>query len=118
MTVTAERVRLEKIIEEAKSLSVYHDINWDEHRWDISHAEQRRAHKKGQVILLFTCRRHDSSSPLDPFKQPFADFAKAIIRMRARDRSAKYSSQHHVILAARILYQALIRTRTADPTRL
>jgi hypothetical protein len=118
---TPEQIRLQKAIAEAKGLGTYPDINWDDVWWDITKFEKPRAHEKGVRTLYFSprspvgkTRRKDDVS----YEQPFADFAKAIIRTRASERGLSFKGQTHMIGALRFLYDSLHQTGTSDPTLL
>jgi hypothetical protein len=113
-----EQMRLRAIIEQAKELQTYPGINWDDPAWDITESENSRAHRKSRFTLYFTRYREQRSEPRVPFMQPFADFAKAIVRMRASQRGVKYSGQERMTSALRVLYEVLFRTGSRDPTTL
>jgi hypothetical protein len=113
-----EQQRLRAIIEQAKELRTYPGINWDDPAWDITEYENSRAHRKSRFTLYFTRQREQRSEARVPFAQPFADFAKAIVRMRASHRDIKYSGQERMTSALRVLYEGLLRTGSRDPTTL
>lgn len=116
--MTQEEQRLKEIIEQAKQLRTYPGVNWGDPAWDITEYENSRAHRKSRFTLYFTRQHEQRSEARDPFAQPFADFAKAIVRMRASHRDIKYSGQERMTGALRVLYEVLLRTGSRDPTTL
>jgi hypothetical protein len=78
----------------------------------------KRAHDKRRLMLHFTRHREDRSAPYSPFEQPFSDFSKAVICIRAGQRGVGYKYQKQMLLALRCLYEALFRSDTADPSEL
>lgn len=115
---TQQQQRLARIIDEAKSLSVYAGIEWENYRWEITKYEQPRGHEKHSLVLIFNKLRQNKKDPPIPYDQPYADFAKAIIRIRASERNLSHSGHAHMILALRHLYDALERSGRTDPTEL
>lgn len=115
---TPEQKRLDLIIIEAKDLLTYPGINWEDCSWDITAYEKPKAHRKKPDRLYFTIRRNSRSDAHVSYEQPFADFAKAIVRVRASDRGLSFHGHTHMIIAQRYLYDALRQTGTADPTKL
>lgn len=116
---TAEQLRLRAVVEEAKNLGTYPDINWEDSSWDVRNFENPLAHRKRRsAILYFTARRTTKSASHIPYEQPYADFAKAIVRTRASDRGLTHSGQTHIMIALRYLYDALQLARKSDPTQL
>lgn len=116
---TAEQLRLRAVVEDAKNLGTYPDINWEDSSWNLHKSENRLAHRKRHsAILYFTARRETKSDPHIPYKQPYADFAKAVVRTRASDRGITYTGQTHTMIALRYLYDALQNTEKFDPTKL
>ncbi len=116
--MTQEEQRLKEIIEQAKELRTYPGVNWDDPAWDITECENSRAHRKSRFTLYFTRQREQRREAREPFAQPFADFAKAIVRMRVSRRDIKYSGQERMTGALRVLYEVLLRTGSRDPTKL
>jgi hypothetical protein len=116
---TPEQLRLKRIVAEAKALGTYSAINWDDFIWDVAKYEKPYAHLKiRRLALHFSARRKDSAQSPEPYEQPFADFAKAIIRTRASERNLSFDGHTHVMIALRYLYDALRQTGTTDPTHL
>ena len=112
---TAEQLRLRAIVEDAKRLGTYPHINWETPSWDLHKSENRLAHRKRHsAILYFTARRETKSDPHIPYEQPYADFAKAMVRTRASDRGLTYAGHTHIMLALRYLYDALQNTEKSD----
>jgi hypothetical protein len=114
----SERLRLSQLIEEAKASATYPGIDWDNFRWSLTVFCTDRAHDKRELNLYFTRRRQDRSAPYVPFEQPFADFAKALVRSQASERDAGFKDLKHLITALRFLYEALSGWSTTDPTHL
>jgi len=117
MNSTETQRRLTSIIEEAKNLNTYPGIAWDSFCWDLTEFDVNRAHDKRRLNVYFT-RLRDRAAPYVPYKQPFADFAKAIIRMRVSERNVSWQYQRSMTRAQQHLYEALLRTNSTDPTRL
>lgn len=116
---TSERLRLRAVVEEAKNLGTYPGINWEDSKWDLRHSENPLAHRKRHSAnLYFTARRQTKSDPHIPYEQPYADFAKALVRTRASDRGLSYAGQTHTMIALRYLYDALQLAGKPDPTKL
>jgi hypothetical protein len=115
---TPEQKRLNEVVIDAKGLLTYPDINWEDWCWDITAYEKPKAHRKRPDRLYFTIRRSSKSDIHISYEPPFADFAKAIIRVRASDRGLSFHGHTHMIIAQRYLYDALKQTGTADPTKL
>jgi hypothetical protein len=117
MHSTETQRRLRHIIEDAKNLSTYSSISWDDFYWDLTETEIKRAHDKRRLNVYFT-RLRTKPNPYVPYEQPFADFAKAIIRTRASERNVGWQFQRNMATAQQYLYEALLRTNSADPTTL
>jgi len=119
---TPEQSRLRQTVDEAKALSTYPDITWDECRWDITRFGKPLPHEKRSLNLYFA--PHSPAGPKKSsrknisYEQPFADFAKAIIRTRASERGLTFNGHTHVMIALRYLYDALRQTGSADPTHI
>lgn len=117
-SIAQEQQRLTAVIEEAKNLTAYPGVVWDDPNWDVTEHETKRAHDKRRLMLHFTRHRKDRSAPYSPFEQPFSDFSKAVICTRAGQRGVGYKYQKQMLLALRCLYEALFRSNTADPSEL
>ncbi|MEW5976416.1 MAG: hypothetical protein AB1898_11500 [Acidobacteriota bacterium] len=118
MEITSQQRQLADLIQEAKGLSTYPDIVWDDPVWDITRHAKLRGHERARSTLAFVRRRVDKSHPLEPFSQPYSDFAKALLRWRASQRGVRLSEQETMLRTLRLLYEALLPMGTADPTRL
>jgi hypothetical protein len=118
MEITFQQRQLADLIQEAKGLSTYPDIVWDDPVWDITAHAKLRGHEKARSSLAFVRRRVDKSHPLEPFSQPYSDFAKALLRWRASQRGVRLSEQETMLRTLRLLYEALLPMGTVDPTRL
>jgi hypothetical protein len=116
--VKAEQRKLTKVIKMAKELQTYPNIGWSDYRWDLSEYFDDRAHDKRRYILYFTRQRNKRSDPYIPFEPPYADFVKAIVRIRGSRRAVGWKYQKKMVAAFRYLYEALVRTSTTDPTKL
>jgi hypothetical protein len=117
MHSTEAQRRLRHVIEDAKSLHTYPSIRWDDFYWDLTEIEPKRAHDKRRLNIYFT-RRRGRSDRYVPYEQPFADFAKAIIRTRASERNVGWKFQKNMTMAQQYLYEALLRTNSTEPTAL
>jgi len=131
MSSTEAQDRLSALIAEAQSLSTYPNISWGDYCWEINGLGLQRAHDKRERRLYFT-RREDVNVTLGlvkaqgkankriyvSFKDPFADFAKVIVRMRASQRGVGYSFQKAMVMALRWLYESMLRTSGPDPISL
>lgn len=117
MHSTETQGMLRRVIEDAKSLNTYPYIRWDDFYWDLTETETKRAHDKRRLNIYFT-RLRDKSEPYVPYEQPFADFAKAVMRTRASERNIGWTSQKSMRTAQQYLYEVLLRTNSTDPTTL
>ena len=116
---TREQARLRAVVEEAKRLGTYPDVSWDDYAWDVNKYEKPLAHQKHRsAFLYFTARRKTVRDPHVPYGQPYADFAKALIRTRASERGLSRSGHTHTMIALRYLYAALQLAGKSDPTEL
>jgi hypothetical protein len=117
---TPERIRLRRIVREAKGLGAYPDVVWESSCWEIKQYDRnRRAHQGGSGSLQFAQRRKRRSDPAVPFAPLYGDFAKALIRMRASSRTLSASFQHAMLRALQFLYETLQNPHDrCDPTRL
>jgi hypothetical protein len=111
---TKEQLRLAEIIVEAKKLETYPDVKWDDFSWGLGDSVLKRAHDKRGVVLYFTRHRQSRDEIYVPFEQPFADFAKSIIRLRGSNRGVGWQHQKGMIVALRYLYESLVRTSLPD----
>jgi hypothetical protein len=118
MAESVEQLRLRRVIDSAKSLGTYADVNWDDCCWDVTSYEQPQGHAKRRRRLYFSIRRNNLRSAHIPYEQPFADFAKALIRTRASERGLSFNGHAHIMVALRYLYDALRKKGTPDPTKL
>lgn len=119
MRETREQARLRRIVDDAKKLNTYPNINWDDFAWDVKSSGRSLPHRKRRsTILYFTVRRASLSDLHTAYEQTFADFAKAMIRVRASERGVSPSGHTHMMITLRYLYEALQRTGTSDPTKL
>jgi len=113
-----EGSRVGRIVEASKQLNTYPGIPWDQFCWDITPYIHSRAHEKRRFNLYFTRHRKNRLEPFIPFAQPFADFAKAIIRTRASVRGVGYKFQKQMITAQRFLYDVMADHSIVDPCAL
>jgi len=118
MEITSQQRQLANLIREAKGLSTYPGIVWDYPVWDITPHAKLRGHERARSTLPFVRRRADRSHPIEPFSQPYSDFAKALLRWRASQRGVRLSEQQTMLRALRLLYEALLPIGTTDPTYL
>lgn len=118
MFLSEERKKFADIIEEAKESAVCNGICWNDPVWNITHLEHKRSHVKARLTLHFIRRKAVRSEPHHPFKQPYADFAKAFIWTRKSRKGAKHSSQRQMLIALRLLYESLLDRQISDPTKL
>jgi hypothetical protein len=117
--VTKEQERLQALIEEAKALHTYPNINWSDSAWDVTDFVHTRGHQRGRIKFMF--ERLSSTKgrrSFVPFESLFSDLAKTLIRMSASQRGLNFQTQLAMITALRFLYEALNRTGTVDPTKL
>jgi len=115
---TVEQARLHALVENAKKLSVYPGVNWDDLAWDVTSYEKPLAHSSRQQLILYFSPPRSKGSARISYEQSYADFAKTIIRTRISDRGGTFAGQSHMMLALRYLYAVLRPTGTADPTKL
>jgi len=113
-----EQLRLKTLVDQAKLLGTYPDVNWDDFNWDVTKYQKPHAHKKKRLVLLFSARRSNRSDNHEPYEQPFSDFAKTLIRIRASERNLTFDGHTHMMIALRYLYDALRQAGIADPTHL
>jgi hypothetical protein len=118
MSKSKERLCLDQIIEAAKQSNTYPGVEWDAMSWDITDYGLPLAHEKSRKILYFTAIRDDRSTRHVPFEQPYADFAKSVVRMRASARGLSAHGQAHIMIGLRHLYEIYRRDRKTDPTQL
>ncbi|SMF20790.1 hypothetical protein [Desulfovibrio gilichinskyi] len=121
MSPSSERERLLLLIENAKFLPVYPDVNWNEHVWDVTQYEKTKGHKNRAFRLKFL-QRHSSRVALDkriPFKSDFAEWCKCMIKMKQMKSNITFN-QHQVKLNSMgILHDILsINDANCDPTLL
>lgn len=111
--------RLLRVVRAAKELGTYPGIDWETCRWEIKQYDRnRRVHDGVRGSLLFATRRR-RSDPVTPFAARYADFAKALIRMRASNRAVGASRQQAMLTALRFLYETIRNPPDmGDPTRL
>jgi hypothetical protein len=115
-----ERLRLLRTVREAKGLGTYPEVVWESCRWEIKQYDRnRRAHQSGSCSLRFTQRRKRRTDPGVPFASIYGDFVKALIRMRASNRTLGTDNQDAMLRALQFLYDTLQNPLDrCDPTRL
>jgi len=110
--------QLRKVVERAKNLNTYPGITWDDFVWNVTAFENAPPHQKKRLVLCFTARRSSRSAPNIPYEKPYADFAKAYVRIRASERGITHAGQAHTMITLRYLYEALQLAGKDDPTTL
>src|ERR1035441_5395843 len=86
------------------------DVVWENSLWDLTSIvarSGRRLHIKTRSALLFSEHRESRSDTAVPFRQPFDDFAKAIICVRHVRRNQLIETHRVSVRALRYLYDAL-----------
>jgi hypothetical protein len=102
-------------------LRPYGDVDWDAITWDVTAYEKRRASQTRKTFRLVFTRMDETRTRLlnrkIPFKQPFADFVRAVVVHRQEKQPKSHANQMVMVRAARYLHEEL-KVQKYDPTRL
>ncbi|MDF2690821.1 MAG: uncharacterized protein K0S29_676 [Gammaproteobacteria bacterium] len=103
----AER-NLEQLIIKAKASGAFGEIDWNQHCWDISLSQPKdRGHKQLTYRLWFTQHGTNNNVLGEPFYEPFASFAKALVRLRHEVRGQSCANHMTFIRALRYIYNEI-----------
>src|SRR5438270_484473 len=97
---------IEQFIKKAKSSAAFGNLDWDAACWNITDSQVKdRGHKQREYNLWFTQQGENRSRQVgQPFVEPFASFAKALIRLRHECGNQTGGNHMLVIIALRYLY--------------
>ena len=119
--MSPEQKRLYRLIEDAKLLPVYPDLNWSDPFWDVTQYEKTKGHKNRALRLKFL-QRHSGRVALDkrtPFKTVFSDFCKSFVKIKQQKKHLGYDQYQRKLDSLAILYDFLKKfDPECDPTRL
>lgn len=113
-------LRVERLIEQAKTCGAYGDIDWDADAWDISSIERqyKRTERHWTFKLNFSqhkpSRKGRMAGPAFSNTKQFADVVKAVVRLRFMERGQRINDQIRIVRAFRYLYDQL-ETSQFDP---
>lgn len=98
---------VELFIKKAKSSAAFGKVDWDATCWNITDSQAKDSgHKQREYNLWFTQKEPNKIKRQlgQPFVEPFASFAKSLIRLRHEHGNQTAGNHMLVVIALRYLY--------------
>ena len=109
MSMGKEPENVDRLIEYAKGLPVYPNVNWDDAVWDLTEYQKMKGHKNKKWRLKFI-QRCSGRVHLDkriPFAQDFSNFCKCFVKIKQQHRNISFDPHQRTIDSLSILYEVM-----------